>query len=729
MSDNTEKIYQKNERGYISLEQLYLDPNNYRFIDNGKYVKVEDTKVLEPDVQRRTRNFILGRNNEEVDDLLRSLKKNGYLDVDQIQVKKISEAAYLVLEGNRRTATLKLLQEEYEKGNDIGQIDPVIFSAVPVVVSEGLDQSHYKILMGLKHISGNKKWPAVNQAGLLKSLRDDGLSEQEIKDALGISTVQLRRYLRSLALIDSYKESDYGDQFRSEMFNFFSEAIKQPKIMKWIGWNDWTYQAQNQENLSRFFSWISKEESEEDEGVITEMEPILSRGDDLRELANFIEDEKALSIMEETRSISKVVLSSDRFSSDKFDNTIDLLDKQLLAAIDFSRYATQESKDRLPDLKRKFDALLASQERNDLFAFTPIFGEVTRVGNAQRDIRVNISNSGFSEIFIERYKVLQSVKIPMLNRINIFAGTNNSGKSTLLEAIYALTIQNDVDNLADILRRRGKFANEMPAVWLDRHFDQKTEEKVSGIFFGRPVYTRIYKNGEDEDFKTGYLNTIFVEAGFEQDACEGKLRLFENSSSEAFANPIVNICNIRYSTPFAIHNQEDLLSAFEQSVIGKSKDAITQFLQTNVDKGILNIEQAGINGLQRFYVNHENLGEAADLTQFGDGVQRIFHIALQFASCKNGVLLIDEIENAIHHSLFTYFVKLLWELSEKFQVQVFITSHSKEFIDAFFYEGFDTSKISAYQLARDKEGKVECLYEEGARYGRLIQNFDADLRG
>ncbi|MFN0036407.1 MAG: AAA family ATPase [Saprospiraceae bacterium] len=727
MSNHTETSYQKNKRAYVSLEHLYLDPNNYRFIDNEKYVKVEDASALDPVIQRRTRGFILGKNNEEVDDLLRSLKNNGYLDVDQIQVREIKEGvAYLVVEGNRRAAALKLLQEELERGNDIGQLDPVIFSKVPVVVSAGLDRSHYKILMGLKHISGNKKWPAVNQAELLRSLRGDGLSEQEIKDALGISTVQLRRYLRVLALIDAYKVSDYGDQFRTEMFNIFSEVIKQPKIMTWLGWDEETYQAKGKENLNRLFSWVSRDESEDEEEVMTVMDPILSRGNDLRELAAFIDDEKALLLMEETRSITEVTLSSDRFSTSKFENTLDSLDKQLLAAIDFSRYATPESKDRLPDLKRKFDALLAAQERNDLFVPAPIFGEVTKSGNAQRDIQVKIGNSGYSEVLVERYKVLQGVKIPHLSRINIFAGTNNSGKSTLLEAIYALTVQNDVDNLADLLRRRGKFANEMPALWLNRQFDH--EAIVSGIFFGKPAQTRIFKDREDEDFKTGYLNTLFVEASFERDTCEGRLRLFENRMSESFANPIVNICNTRYSTPFAIHNQEDLLSAFEQSVIGKSKDAIVHFLQEQVDKGILTIEQAGLNGLQRFYVNHENLGEAADLTQFGDGVQRIFHIALQFAACKNGVLLIDEIENAIHHSLFAHFVRLVQDLSEQFQVQVFITSHSKECIDAFFGEGADTSKISAYRLVRSEEGQVECLYEEGARYGRLIQNFDADLR-
>lgn len=727
MSNQTETSYQKNIRANVRLEHLYLDPNNYRFIDNDKYVNVAASDAVDDKVQRRTRNFILGKNNEDIDDLVRSLKKNGYLDVDQIQVKKLEGDIYIVIEGNRRTTALKLLQEEYEKGNDIGQLDPLIFSQLPVIVSEGLDQSHYKILMGLKHISGNKKWPAVNQAELLKSLRKDGLSEQEIKDALGISTVQLRRYLRALALVDAYKDSDYGDQFRTEMFNLFSEAIKQPKIMKWIEWDDFSYHAKNKENLNRLFFWISKDESEDDEGLIIEKEPILSKGTDFREIADFIEDEKALSVMEKTRSINDVKLVSDRFSSNKFDNIIDILNKQLLDAIAFSRFASQESQEKLPDLKRKFDALLvASKGQNNVLLSPTYFGEIARVGRGQREVLVNVPNKGYSEVFISNYKAIKGIKISNLKQINVFAGTNNAGKSTLLEAIYALTIQNDVDNYADLLRRRGKFSNEMSSLWLDRQF---TGGEVSGTFFNTEVRTHIFRDKEEEDFNTNYLSTIRIESGFDTDRYEGRLRLFEDKISESIARPIVNICRIRYSTPFAIHNQDDLITAYEQSVQSKSKDKILDFLMSQVDNGIIDIDQVEISGIQRFLVTHENLMEAIDLSSFGDGVQRIFHIALQFAACKNGVLLIDEIENAIHHSLFKLFVQLIQDFSKIFQVQVFITSHSKECIDSFFVENLNNDHISAYRLERDIQGAIECFYEEGNRYSRLIKNFDADLRG
>ena len=65
-----------NTRVSKNLKNFYLDPNNYRFVDNKDYKKEED--VLDEKVQQRTRNFISGKNREGVKDLLDSFKANGF---------------------------------------------------------------------------------------------------------------------------------------------------------------------------------------------------------------------------------------------------------------------------------------------------------------------------------------------------------------------------------------------------------------------------------------------------------------------------------------------------------------------------------------------------------------------------------------------------------------------------------------------------------------------------
>ncbi len=60
------------------INRLYLDPNNYRFIDKPEYKKVvEDRRISS--VQKRTRFLLTGKKNEYIQDLIASFKENGFL--------------------------------------------------------------------------------------------------------------------------------------------------------------------------------------------------------------------------------------------------------------------------------------------------------------------------------------------------------------------------------------------------------------------------------------------------------------------------------------------------------------------------------------------------------------------------------------------------------------------------------------------------------------------------
>lgn len=201
------------------LDRLLLDPNNYRFIDKAEYRFISDEELSDPRIQQRTQNFLIGNKNSNISDLISSFKSNGYLDIDQIQVKAV-EDKYVVLEGNRRVATLKYLYEEFKKGNDVGALQESDFKSIDLVEIVGEDPAQHLITMGLHHISGKKRWSAVNEAQLIQDLiTKHGKNETEICNSLGISTTALRRSSRTLALVQDYKSSDYGDQFVSSMYS------------------------------------------------------------------------------------------------------------------------------------------------------------------------------------------------------------------------------------------------------------------------------------------------------------------------------------------------------------------------------------------------------------------------------------------------------------------------------------------------------------------------------
>ena len=248
------------------IDRLILDPNNYRFKDRPEYKPVDQANLADTRVQQRTLNFILGKNNGNVKDLISSFTTNGFLDIDQIQVTEVGENL-LVLEGNRRIATLKYLYDEFKKGNDVGRLTESDFKSVNLVLIEDEEPIQHLIAMGLHHISGKKRWSAVNESQLVSDLISTyNKTEQEVCDALGISTVKLRRGLRTLSLIQQYKQSDYGDQFESPMYTIFETVISTPEMRSWIEWSNEDMTAHNAVNLERLFGWVSQtEEIEIDE--------------------------------------------------------------------------------------------------------------------------------------------------------------------------------------------------------------------------------------------------------------------------------------------------------------------------------------------------------------------------------------------------------------------------------------------------------------------------------
>jgi len=50
-----------------------------------------------------------------------------------------------------------------------------------------------------------------------------------------------------------------------------------------------------------------------------------------------------------------------------------------------------------------------------------------------------LRNKMFTKLKFENFKAFKSIEVSKLSRVNIFLGENNSGKSTLLDALFILT--------------------------------------------------------------------------------------------------------------------------------------------------------------------------------------------------------------------------------------------------------------------------------------------------
>ncbi|MCA0780484.1 AAA family ATPase [Vibrio vulnificus] len=721
------------QRRLVSLRNLLLDPNNYRFIDHKRHVDVPADKVADTLIQKRSRSFIEGKNQQNISDLLSSFKANGYLEVDVIQVKELSDNKYLVLEGNRRIAALKVLQEDHENGFPIGKLDPSIFSRVPIRTHAYEDNEKHLVLMGLKHISGNKKWSTFNQATLIydylepyRNQPKDVYSQKEINlcDSLAISKTKLRTMLRVLHLINEYLNSEFEDQFDSSNYGLFEEIIKKPSIKTWLGWDDETYTSTNIANRDRLFSWISRTEErhEEEDGSETyeEVEPIITKSLEMRDLSLFIDNEAALLVMESERSLAQGLVASGTKDKQNVALSLNKLSDNLTTLVN---YQSLVSNDDIPKLLRAKELLESVLPKSSSLAIES--------GNFTYTFQFSVREH-FSSIHVSSYKSLLNFSLDKLGKINIFAGHNNTGKTSLIEAIYLLSMHNDIGEFLNLIKLKNKL-HKLSPTWLNEVFDSSIS--VQGVF--NEINTGIILSkfeASNIDKKDDYLASYELRANTDGRELVNIIHTFAHQPLIRENERVERLCPAVFKSPY-FFEFNNILRDHSTSVQVKDADGktainlIVEFL-SEVDSTIDDIRLVEDGEIKRFIVESTKFTyKDLDITSYGEGLQRIFYIALGFAASKNGIICIDEFETAIHYSLLLKFTKFVQQLSEKFNVQVFLTSHSKECIDAFLLNEYSNDDISGYLLQTESNGEIKAKNVKGERFKSLIDTINLDIRG
>ncbi|WP_281688252.1 AAA family ATPase [Pseudomonas citronellolis] len=708
----------------FSIRNLYLDPNNYRIIHEEEQIDVPDEQAKDKIVAQRTLRLLTGDRNQHIQDLIDSFKANGYLPVDQIQVRAIADGGYIVVEGNRRVAALKVLHQEREnKGADIGKLDPEIFSQVPVVIYNDADEMHHLTLMALKHISGNKKWGEWNQAKLLEKMNSTyKISEDEICKKIGISKVELRRSLRALSLVAQYRASDYGDQFNETRFPIFRQAVRSQALKEWLGWSEDKASATNSTNRDLFFSLLSREPAEDvdDDGEVglaeRYLEPAINKRDDIDLLAKIISDPKALDQLKITRDLNSAYRASDLVFKERQEAAV----KSISIDIDtLSQLAIRPSN--LSELEHAQGKLQTIINRTRAVSATSL------VGVDQKSVFHDRIDRHFESIFVGSYKKLKNLRIDTLSKINLFAGLNNSGKTTLLEAIYLLARQNDFDGLLEVMRRRGKFsADQVDPEWVLEQINGD-EYIISGKFDNSETSTNIKAHSEEDAAidKSRYLSSIEIDAKYGSHRNLSCTRMYKGRERETHGDSIKHLCPVIFTSPFFLNEPHRYANYYHRSTQAKALPTIFSFLREKILPTLQDIRLT--DERQRFVVSDERFEQGVDLSAYGEGLQRMFFLSLLFASAQNGVLLIDEFENAIHTQLIGPFSKFIHSMAENFNVQVFITSHSKECIDA-FAEGITTDDDMAYHALVMQDGIIAARQFSGPEFKSLLAAGDVDLR-
>ena len=106
------------------------------------------------------------------------------------------------------------------------------------------------------------------------------------------------------------------------------------------------------------------------------------------------------------------------------------------------------------------------------------------------------------------------------------------------------------------------------------------------------------------------------------------------------------------------------------------------------------------------------LPELAPLPVMGAGMTHLARIVLAVASVRGGVVLVDEIENGLHHSVLPDVWRAIGKAAERFDVQMFATTHSFECIGA-ACEALGADGFRLHRLEATGSGRRCITYEPG----------------
>lgn len=226
----------------IIVSKLLLDPNNYRFLDRKKFKKKAANRFHEESVQRATLESL--EQSYQLDELKHSILTNGYVPMERIIVVPYSAKSgfFLVVEGNRRVASLKsILKEATEGVRELTPTQQASFSKIPCAVlkSSGTSLKHAeRIIMGIRHIAGPQEWGAYQQALLVSELKDDeGLEFKDIGETLGISSVEAARRYRAIGALKQMEDDElYSKKAEPAFYRLFHELVALPEVRTRFGW-------------------------------------------------------------------------------------------------------------------------------------------------------------------------------------------------------------------------------------------------------------------------------------------------------------------------------------------------------------------------------------------------------------------------------------------------------------------------------------------------------------
>ncbi len=320
-----------------------------------------------------------------------------------------------------------------------------------------------------------------------------------------------------------------------------------------------------------------------------------------------------------------------------------------------------------------------------------------------------MSSHFFKSVKVENFRGIKSLQVEDLAKVNVFFGKNSCGKTSLLESLFLLGGISNPGRIIAIENLRGIILNQSSDIRdffykqdHDRGFTmsciQETRGRKLEVY---PVHGNTsgqispeYKDGSGVGVKKGITQTGVLSSETRQ-LIGLKSKFYPNWGVEAEGScyeakvilksmPDTNLSyelDKKYKETLNCRFLNNSVASYDSVLVDnmlkeKHKDVILKWLKS-VESKIQDVI-ISLNGAVMVDIGLDNF---IPLNLLGDGLLRILNILSGIYATKNGVLMIDEIENGLHVSSIQNMLKMVFEHSNQTKTQIFMTTHSKDVIE------------------------------------------------
>lgn len=285
-----------------AVSELLLDSANYRF---------------SPEDETGTQEALLSllEDNFDLLPIGKSMADNGYFIVEPLIGIPSPNGNIIIVEGNRRLATLKLLndpearrhsknKETWEGLSETAKKNGYDFKRVPVVIYQ--DRKKLNSILGFRHITGTKKWGPLSKARFINDLIQ---SKGKKADFINISrevgsrsdTVR-NNYTAYRLFLQARDEFRIDTELLEKSFGVWYTALNNTNIREYIG-------LKREKSIGRLKSPLTKKYTKELRDVIgyihgeNDAKAVISDSRQLSRLGDVLTSKDGLSALQKTRDL------------------------------------------------------------------------------------------------------------------------------------------------------------------------------------------------------------------------------------------------------------------------------------------------------------------------------------------------------------------------------------------------------------------------------------------